>query len=69
MRIPDGGRRDKTRPGKGGRRSMRNVAALIVLLMLAGCGGGSSDSATAQVDLPLDDVNWTQIIDDVKPTE
>jgi len=50
---------------------MKTLTALVVAgLLMVGCGGGgSSDSATSQADLPLDDVNWEQIGDDFKPPE
>ena len=49
---------------------MRTWVAIVVAMVLAGCGGGgSSSNETAQADIPWDDVNWEQIIDDVKPIE
>jgi len=50
---------------------MKTLTVLVVAgLLMVGCGGGSSGSTTAQVDLPLDDVNWDQVIDDIpKPIE
>jgi hypothetical protein len=50
---------------------MKTLAALVVAgLLMVGCGsGGSSDSATAQADIPWDEVNWEQIDDGVKPIE
>ena len=41
-------------------------------MVLAGCGGGGGSESAAQndvPDIPWDNVNWEQIIDDVKPIE